>query len=145
MVWFVQGERLGGFFFFFFGGRIRKYTKKVKKIGVKMASLSEKISNWLKLEEFTWSFSDQPHVHRRNEIRKKYPKVAELEGIDPNTKYWVVLVVLIQFIMAYYIKDAPLWLYCVAIYCVGGTLNHSLFLVRPSYSFDAPHHPLYRD
>jgi sphingolipid delta-4 desaturase len=92
--------------------------------------LSEKISKWLNLEEFTWTFTDQPHVQRRNEIRKKYPEVAELEGIEPKTKYQVAFVVLLQFIVAYYIKDAPLWLYCLGIYVVGGTLNHSLFLVR---------------
>lgn len=89
----------------------------------------EKIRTWLNLDERRWNYTDQPHAQRRVQIRKKYPQVAELEGIDPNTKYWVAMVVALQFVVAYYIKDAPAWLFWLAVYCVGGTLNHSLFLV----------------
>jgi hypothetical protein len=36
----------------------------------------------------------------------------------------------VQFVVAYYIKDAPNWLFWIAVYAISGTLNHSLFLVR---------------
>lgn len=81
-----------------------------------------------KKSDFTWSYTDEPHLTRRNEILKKYPEVENLYGPDSSQLYLMISCVVLQFITAYFIQDAPTWLMVIIAYAWGGTLNHSLSL-----------------
>lgn len=51
-------------------------------------------------------------------------------GYEPWTKYAVLLVVSIQFLTAFFLRDtSPLsWKFVLAAYAIGGTCNQNLFL-----------------
>lgn len=78
--------------------------------------------------DFSWTYTDQPHKSRREEILQKYPQVKELYGVDPTPCIQISISVILQFITAYYMQDAPIWLLLVLAYWWGGTINHSLSL-----------------
>lgn len=78
--------------------------------------------------DFTWSYTDEPHLTRRNEILQKYPEVEKLYGPDPRQMILTITCVVLQFITAYFIQDIPVWLIIIIAYAWGGTLNHSLSL-----------------
>ena len=78
--------------------------------------------------DFEWVYSDQPHTDRRTEILKKYPQVRRLMGQDHTTTILVTLEVIMQLIIAYILRDAPLSSIIIVAYCLGGTINHSLVL-----------------
>lgn len=57
-------------------------------------------------------------------------QVTKLMGYEPWTKYAVLLVVSIQFLTAFFLRDtSPLsWKFVLAAYAIGGTCNQNLFL-----------------
>jgi sphingolipid 4-desaturase/C4-monooxygenase len=90
--------------------------------------------------------TEEPHRSRRMAIMKAHPtvespfsppttglnalQVTKLMGHEPLTKYIVLLVVLLQLSVAFYLRHthplSPLFL--VLAYVLGGTANHNLFL-----------------
>lgn len=96
------------------------------------------------VSDFTWSYTEEPHRSRRKEILAKHPEVKDLFGPNPNSKYWVLLCVAIQFAMAYYLREQSWWVIVLAGYVIGGTINHSLNLAGHELShnlfFDNPVH-----
>lgn len=82
------------------------------------------------LNEFYWTKEQGPHVLRRKQILQKYPEVTKLTGHEPKTKWYVILVVALQFATAYYLKDTPLfnWKFIALAYVIGATSNQALFL-----------------
>ena len=58
----------------------------------------------------------------------KYPQVKELMGHDPNLKYWVIGMVLVQLLSAYQLRDASWITIAVVAYLWGGVINHSMTL-----------------
>jgi len=78
--------------------------------------------------DFEWVGTDEPHATRRKEILKKYPEIKQLMGHDPNFKWVVLVLVTIQFISFYLIKDASWFTLIVLGYCFGGVINHALTL-----------------
>jgi sphingolipid delta-4 desaturase len=81
------------------------------------------------LDDFLWTTSDEPHTTRRRLILNKYPEINKLMGHCHKTKYSVLLLVTMQFGLAYYLMD-KMWSvqYWVLSYCIGATITHSLFL-----------------
>ena len=69
------------------------------------------------------------HEARRASILEKHPEVKKLMVVEPRTKYWITLNVVLQLAMSVlstYISDwRYFFVYC---YVVGATLAHSLFL-----------------
>lgn len=59
---------------------------------------------------------------------EKYPEVKKLMGPNPRQKYIVTVMVLVQFLTMYLIRDATWFTTIVLAYCFGGTINHSLSL-----------------
>ena len=49
-------------------------------------------------------------------------------GYDPNFKYQVLLLIVIQFALTYFIRDASWPFLFLVAYCVGGVINHALLL-----------------
>lgn len=82
------------------------------------------------LNEFYWTKDAEPHVSRRKAIMAKYPQVSKLTGYEPKTKWLTMMVVLLQFSVAYYLRDtSPLsWKFFILAYVVGATANQAVFL-----------------
>ena len=54
--------------------------------------------------------------------------MKKLMGHDPNLKYIVTAMVLVQFLMIYLISEASWLSVFILAYCIGGTINHSMSL-----------------
>ena len=72
--------------------------------------------------EFTWSYTDEPHASRRTEMLGKYPEVKELYGACWWLRAKVFAVPLIQFGLAYLLRDVPLWLLALALVTWGASI-----------------------
>jgi len=70
----------------------------------------------------------EPHATRRSEILKKHPEIKALMGPEWRTKYIVALTVALQIFMAFATRGWSTWSFLVAVYVIGATANHSLFL-----------------
>ncbi|CAG7731297.1 unnamed protein product [Allacma fusca] len=78
--------------------------------------------------DFEWSYTEEPHASRRKIILQKYPEIKQLFGSDQNMKWKVTLLVVIQFLMLFVIRDLK-WPYIwLLAYCFGGVINHALML-----------------
>lgn len=80
--------------------------------------------------DWVWTYQEEPHRTRRNQIIKAHPEVTKLCGHEPLTKWVVLLVVSIQVAAAYFVKDSALfsWRFFLTAYIVGATANQNLFL-----------------
>lgn len=82
------------------------------------------------MASFTQSEHADPHVERRREILKKYPSVKQLFGREPRTMWFIFLLIAIQVIIAYLLKDVAWWWIILAAYVVGAFCNHALFCLK---------------
>lgn len=82
------------------------------------------------LNEFYWTQELEPHVARRKAILKKYPEVSKLTGYEPITKWYVLGVVTLQILVAYYLRNtSPIsWKFFILAYVIGATSNQAIFL-----------------
>ncbi|KAK6455984.1 fatty acid desaturase [Scheffersomyces xylosifermentans] len=82
------------------------------------------------LNDFYWTTEAEPHVLRRKQILAKYPEVAKLTGYETKTKWYVTAVVLLQFAVAYYLRETPIlsWKFIALAYVIGATSNQAIFL-----------------
>jgi len=79
-------------------------------------------------EDFLYSEQEEPHASRKTEILKKHPEIKELMRPEPLTKWVVFGTVALQVLMAAVTLEWSWLSYLTAIYVVGATANHSLFL-----------------
>jgi len=77
---------------------------------------------------FIQSEEPEPHAARKAEIIKKHPEVRQLMGHEWRTKYIVAATVSLQVFMAWLTLEWRWPAYIAAVYVVGATANHSLFL-----------------
>ena len=84
----------------------------------------------LKDDKFFWSDQEEPHRTRRIQIIKAHPEVTKLCGIEPLTKYLVLLVCGIQILCAFLLRNQPILSlpFLATTYIVGATANQNLFL-----------------
>mmetsp|Transcript_60505 Transcript_60505/g.187442 ORF Transcript_60505/g.187442 Transcript_60505/m.187442 type:complete len:336 (-) Transcript_60505:59-1066(-) len=78
--------------------------------------------------DYIWSKEEEPHAARRTLIIKAHPEIKELMGPEWRTKYIVVATVALQIFMAWLTLEWRWPAYLVAVYVVGATATHSLFL-----------------
>jgi len=93
--------------------------------------------------DFTWSKLGEPHKIRVNQMKQNHPELYEQienliinEGTEPLTFPIVLLILAIQFSMAYYLRNAEWYVLLPCAYIVGGTANHSLQLAVHELSHD---------
>lgn len=78
--------------------------------------------------DFFWGHDDEPHATRRTQILKAHPEMKALMGHEWRTKYMVAATLALQVFMAWLTLEWRWPAYLAAIYVVGATANHSLFL-----------------
>jgi sphingolipid delta-4 desaturase len=78
--------------------------------------------------DFLLRDEDDPHATRKVEILKKHPEIKRLMGFEWRTKYIVLATVALQVAMARLTLHWRWPLFLVAVYVVGATATHSLFL-----------------
>lgn len=78
--------------------------------------------------DFEWSYTEEPHASRRQQILQKYPQIKKLFGTDPRFKYEAGFLVLLQIISMYFLQDKSWPVVILAAYFFGGVINHALML-----------------
>ncbi|XP_034040941.1 sphingolipid delta(4)-desaturase DES1 [Thalassophryne amazonica] len=86
------------------------------------------MGNWNCREDFEWVYTDQPHADRRKRILEKYPEIKSLMGPDPRLKWIVCMMVAIQFLAFYLVKDLDWKWVLFWTYVFGSCINHSMTL-----------------
>lgn len=61
-------------------------------------------------------------------ISEKYPQIKKLFGVDPNFKFKVLGLVLLQFSMLLFMQDKSWPVVILTAYFFGGVINHALML-----------------
>lgn len=69
-----------------------------------------------------------PHIERRKKILQKYPQISSLKNVEPRTKYYVLFSVLLQVYLGLLSRKLSGIYFYIAVYFIGATINHSLFL-----------------
>lgn len=96
----------------------RKPNKHPTKMGSKVSR-----------NEFTYSYSDEPHATRRKLILQKYPQIKKLMRIDNAFKWQVLGLVLAQISSFYLLRNTTnFWILLLFAYCIGGVANHAIML-----------------
>jgi sphingolipid delta-4 desaturase len=83
---------------------------------------------------YFWSNLIECHTTRKGRILSKYPEIKKLMGPSIEAITAPTLTVLIQFLMAYCVKDLDWKWVVLAAYVVGGVCNHSLTLAMHELS-----------
>ncbi|KAJ9598917.1 hypothetical protein L9F63_026547, partial [Diploptera punctata] len=73
--------------------------------------------------DFEWTYTEEPHASRRKEILAKYPQIKKLFGYDPNFKWIVTAMVLVQIFMMFVMKDQSWPMIFLVAYCFGGVIK----------------------
>ena len=82
------------------------------------------------IDRFFWTYTEEPHKSRRQEIIKAHPEVLKLCGPEPLTIPLVLAVVGLQISCAYLLRDTQVvsWRFFLTAYIIGATANQNLFL-----------------
>ncbi|XP_039594865.1 sphingolipid delta(4)-desaturase DES1 [Polypterus senegalus] len=86
------------------------------------------MGNTVAREDFEWVYTDQPHADRRKEILAKYPEIKSLMGPDTRLKWVVCMMVAVQFLAFYLVKDLEWKWLLFWTYVFGSCINHSMTL-----------------
>uniref|UniRef100_A0A0N4Z0A9 sphingolipid 4-desaturase n=1 Tax=Parastrongyloides trichosuri TaxID=131310 RepID=A0A0N4Z0A9_PARTI len=78
--------------------------------------------------DYVWTYTEQPHLSRREAIVKAHPEIKQLFGVDESFKYVVTACVLLQTFAAFLLRDSDWLLICLQAYFFGGVINHALTL-----------------
>lgn len=80
-------------------------------------------------DSFIRGAANEPHIQRRREMLRKYPEIKQLLGHESKTKYIAVFLFLLQVMVAFSMRNQTLLTWFLVVYCIGATINHSLFVV----------------
>eukprot|EP00924_Labyrinthula_sp_SR-Ha-C_P012548 snap_masked-scaffold_10-processed-gene-10.17-mRNA-1 protein AED:0.01 eAED:0.03 QI:0/-1/0/1/-1/1/1/0/383 len=91
------------------------------------------------LRDFLWVMHDEPHASRRKEMIKKYPKLKDIMGYEPMTKYIVVFLMVIQISISLTMTEEDIVFPCSLkfwslAYIFGATISQALFLAEHEIS-----------
>jgi sphingolipid delta-4 desaturase len=82
-----------------------------------------------KVTDFCYSPSQEPHRLRTKTIIQKHPEIRQLIGRNPYSFLYIVLIVLLQIILAFRLRDQSWWLILLVAYLAGAFANHALFVL----------------
>jgi sphingolipid delta-4 desaturase len=79
--------------------------------------------------DFSFSSRAEPHRDRTKQILRDHPEIRALIGPSPVTFWWILGLVALQFAVAWFVADRPIWLMVVLAYTVGAFASHGLFVM----------------
>jgi sphingolipid delta-4 desaturase len=79
--------------------------------------------------DFSHSVRPEPHRNRTKQILRRHPDIRTLIGPNPATFWWILGLVALQFAVARFVADQPVWLVVVLAYTVGAFASHGLFVM----------------
>jgi len=80
-------------------------------------------------KDFKYSDKSEPHKERTREILRTHPEVREFIGRNPNSIYFIIVVVALQITIAVLLNDQKWWLALIVAYLIGAFANHALFVL----------------
>ncbi len=78
---------------------------------------------------FSHSSEPQPHKARTQAILREHPEVREEIGKNPWSFALILLLVAIQFALAWWLRDRPWWAILLVAYTAGAVADHGLFVL----------------
>jgi sphingolipid 4-desaturase/C4-monooxygenase len=79
------------------------------------------------MDNFLHSTEAEPHIARTRAIIQKYPQIKELMGRNPSTFLYIVAIVTMQIVLAYFMGRYSWWVGLIIAYAVGAFANHAMF------------------
>ncbi len=79
------------------------------------------------MKEFLVSPEAEPHIGRTREIIQKYPQIKKLMGRNPMTFAFIVAIVTLQLVLAWFSASLAWYWILLLAYAVGAFANHALF------------------
>lgn len=79
------------------------------------------------MKEFLVSPEAEPHIGRTREIIQKYPQIKKLMGRNPMTFVFIVAIVTLQLVLAWFSASLAWYWILLLAYAVGAFANHALF------------------
>jgi len=80
-------------------------------------------------KDFQYSDSAEPHKERTKKILAKYPEIRKLIGRNPFSFVLILLVVGIQILISFLLKDQVWWLTLISAIFIGAFANHTLYVL----------------
>ena len=79
--------------------------------------------------DFHYSDFPEPHKERTKQILKAHPEVRNLIGRNPVSAVITILVVTLQFMIAYLLADQSWWMTIIVAFFIGAFADHALFVL----------------
>ena len=79
--------------------------------------------------DFQYSDKPEPHKERTKQILKAHPEVRNLIGKNPISAVITIIVVALQFVIAYLLADQAWWLTIIVAFLIGAFADHNLFVL----------------
>lgn len=79
--------------------------------------------------QFVFSTNPEPHRSRTKEILQLHPEVRNLIGKTISTFWYILLLISLQFALAYFVSTVSWWVTFVVAYLVGAFIDHALFVL----------------
>ncbi len=79
--------------------------------------------------DFSHSVRPEPHRDRTKQILRRHPEIRALIGPAPFTFWCILGLVGLQFGVAWFVADRPMWLVLALAYTVGAFASHGLFVM----------------
>ena len=79
--------------------------------------------------DFLHSVRPEPHRDRTKQILRGHPEIRTLIGPAPFTFWCILALVGLQFSVAWFVADRPMWLVLALAYTVGAFASHGLFVM----------------
>ena len=79
--------------------------------------------------DFSYSVGPEPHRSRTKQILRRHPEIRSLIGPSPVSFWYILGLVALQFGVAWFVADRPIWLVLVLAYTVGAFAGHGLFVM----------------
>jgi sphingolipid delta-4 desaturase len=79
--------------------------------------------------DFFHSSAAEPHRDRTKQILRRHPEIRTLIGPHPVTFWWILGLVSLQFGVAWFVADQPVWVMIALAYTMGAFVSHGLFVM----------------
>jgi sphingolipid 4-desaturase/C4-monooxygenase len=79
--------------------------------------------------DFAYSETPEPHKERTRRLLQAHPEARKLITRNPFSAFLLMALVVLQFAIAYLVREEPWWVALLVAWCVGAFANHTLFVL----------------